>query len=69
MQVPLLKATLDAMCVPRREISGYEADDIIGTLATSWAGDVVIITGDKDELQLVSDKVSVKLAVTKGRPK
>lgn len=66
MQVPLLKETLDAMRVPRRELMGYEADDIIGTLATGWPGEVVIITGDKDELQLVSDKVSVKLAVTKG---
>ncbi|HWQ51097.1 MAG TPA: DNA polymerase I [Terriglobales bacterium] len=66
MQVPLLKETLDAMRVPRREIAGYEADDIIGTLAKCWPGEVVIITGDKDELQLVSDRVTVKLAVTKG---
>ncbi len=66
MQVPLLKETLDAMRVPRREIAGFEADDIIGTLATGWPDEVVIITGDKDELQLVTDKVTVKLAVTKG---
>ena len=66
MQVPLLKETLDAMGVARCEAAGFEADDIIGTLAENWQGDVVIITGDKDELQLVTESVTVKLAVTKS---
>ncbi|MCL2165579.1 MAG: hypothetical protein FWH55_14600, partial [Oscillospiraceae bacterium] len=62
MQMPLLKDVLDAMKVKRLEIDGYEADDIIGTVAkrAETAGlEPLIITGDKDELQLATDKTKV----------
>jgi DNA polymerase-1 len=59
-QIPFIKRLIAALGVPYMEIAGYEADDIIGTLAT-WASDqgadVVMISGDKDLLQLVSPKV------------
>ena len=59
-QIPFIKRLITALGVPYMEIPGYEADDIIGTLAT-WASDqgaeVVMISGDKDLLQLVSPKV------------
>ena len=62
VQMPLLKETLDAMGIRRYEIEGYEADDILGTAAavcekSGW--DCVVVTGDKDSLQLVSDTTSV----------
>ncbi|MGD9208715.1 MAG: DNA polymerase I [Syntrophobacterales bacterium] len=59
-QIPFIKRLIAALGIPYMEIPGYEADDIIGTLAT-WASDqgaeVVMISGDKDLLQLVSPKV------------
>ena len=62
VQMPLLKETLDAMGVRRYELEGYEADDILGTAASicekqNWK--CVVVTGDKDSLQLVSDGTSV----------
>ncbi len=68
MQLPLLKDTLDAMNVPRYELAGYEADDLIGTIsrrceAAGW--DCVIVTGDKDSLQLVTERTKVKLVSTR----
>ncbi|NLT58638.1 MAG: DNA polymerase I [Clostridiales bacterium] len=69
VQLPVLKEVLGAMRVCQLELPGYEADDIIGTLAERCdriGDDCVIVTGDKDDLQLVSDRVTVKLAVTKG---
>lgn len=61
-QMPLLKETLDAMGIRRYELEGYEADDILGTAASvcekqNW--DCVIVTGDKDSLQLISDTTTV----------
>ena len=55
-QMPILKELLDAMGIRRYELEGYEADDILGTAAAAcerenW--DCVIVTGDKDSLQLV----------------
>jgi DNA polymerase-1 len=59
-QIPFIKRLITALGIPYMEIPGYEADDIIGTLAT-WASDqgadVVMLSGDKDLLQLVSSKV------------
>ena len=69
MQMPLIKEILSLMGIACLEKEGYEADDIIGTLASMCdkAGDkCVIITGDKDDLQLVSSNVTCKLTVTKG---
>ena len=68
MQLPWLKQVLDAMDIPRYELAGYEADDLIGTIsrkceAADW--DCVIVTGDKDSLQLITDKTTVKLVSTR----
>ncbi|GAB4362838.1 MAG: DNA polymerase I [Deltaproteobacteria bacterium] len=62
-QVPLVKETIDALGVPRIEIPGVEADDIIGTLsriAEEEGMRVVIVSSDKDLYQLVSDRVVVR---------
>ncbi len=68
MQLPVLKDVLDAMNIPRYELAGYEADDLIGTVsrrceAAHW--DCVIVTGDKDSLQLVTEHTTVKLVSTR----
>ncbi len=62
VQMPLLKQALDAMGIRRYELEGYEADDILGTAAAicekaGW--DCVIVTGDKDSLQLITETTSV----------
>ncbi len=71
-QMEPLKDILRAMGLTLVEKPGYEADDILGTLAAAAAGrgeDCVLATGDRDSLQLVSDRVSVLLAATKmGHP-
>ncbi|MFH8371302.1 DNA polymerase I [Streptomyces sp. NPDC018031] len=67
-QVGLIGELLDSMNVRRFAVEGYEADDVIATLATQAeaAGfDVLIVTGDRDSFQLVSDHVTV-LYPTKG---
>ena len=58
-QVPAMKELLLAMGIAVVELPGYEADDIIGTLATRSAMPTLIVSGDKDVLQLVSDKTTV----------
>ena len=68
MQLPVMKQVLAAMSVPCYELAGYEADDLIGTIsrkcqAVGW--DCVIVTGDKDSLQLVTDRTRVKLVSTR----
>lgn len=71
-QFPVLKELLSAMGYRLVEMEGYEADDILGTLADTCekSGETcVIATGDRDSLQLVSKNVSVRIAATKfGRP-
>ncbi len=67
-QIPVLKQVLDAMNIPRYELEGWEADDLIGTIsarceAAGWECDAV--TGDKDALQLVSDQTHVLLVSTR----
>lgn len=67
-QVELIGELLDAMGVRRYAIDGYEADDVIATLATQAEAEgfkVSIVTGDRDTFQLVSDNVTV-LYPTKG---
>ena len=67
-QVELIGELLDAMRVPRFAVEGYEADDVIATLATRAADEgfqVSIVTGDRDAFQLVSDRITV-LYPTKG---
>ena len=68
MQMPVLKEVLDAMNIPRYELAGFEADDLIGTIsrrceAEGW--ECVIVTGDKDSLQLITDHTKVKLVSTR----
>ena len=67
-QMPVLKEVLDAMNIPRYELEGWEADDLIGTIsrkceAAGW--DCVVVTGDKDSLQLITDRTKVKLVSTR----
>lgn len=67
-QVELIGELLDAMNVSRFAVEGYEADDIIATLATQaeeLGYEVLIVTGDRDAFQLVSEHVTV-LYPTKG---
>ncbi|MDR1687522.1 MAG: DNA polymerase I [Clostridiales bacterium] len=68
-QIPLLKNLLQKMNIKIFELEGFEADDIIGTLAVKaeQAGLFpVIVSGDKDLLQLASDKILVRLPKTKS---
>ncbi len=59
-QIETLKNVLDAMDIKRFELAGFEADDIIGTIAHKFQQvDTVIITGDKDSFQLVDDNTCV----------
>lgn len=61
-QLPLIREVLEALRIPMLELEGYEADDLLATLAKHCRTercDVVIVTGDRDILQLVRDGVSV----------
>ena len=60
-QLAPLKEILAAMNIPILEMDGYEADDIIGTLAKRFAVETYIVTGDKDSLQLIDDTTTVLL--------
>ncbi|MFH8406223.1 DNA polymerase I [Streptomyces sp. NPDC018019] len=67
-QVELIGEMLDAMNVKRFAVEGYEADDVIATLATQAAAqgfEVSVVTGDRDSFQLITDDVTV-LYPTKG---
>ena len=68
VQMPVLKQVLDAMNIPRYELAGWEADDLIGTIAKTCeeAGwDCRVATGDKDSLQLVTDRTYIELVTTR----
>ncbi|MBC9732036.1 DNA polymerase I [Nocardioides marmotae] len=61
-QLPLIEEVLDALRIPFLKKDGYEADDIIATLTTQALADgmeVLILTGDRDSLQLVTDRSTV----------
>ena len=64
-QLPLIEEVLTAMRIPFLKKEGYEADDIIGTLVTEALADgsgideVLILTGDRDSIQLVTDRSTV----------
>ena len=72
MQMPYLKELLKALGYSCIECEGWEADDILGTLARASresANECVIATGDRDSFQLIGEGVTVRLAATKqGRP-
>ena len=59
-QIPLIKDVVRAFNLPAVELSGYEADDIIATLAKRYAEqglDITVVTGDKDLMQIVGERV------------
>ncbi|MCX2970289.1 MULTISPECIES: 5'-3' exonuclease [Streptomyces] len=60
-QVPVIEQVLDALGIARAEAPGYEADDVIGTLATAATDPVDIVTGDRDLFQLVDDARGVRV--------
>ncbi|PYC77255.1 flap endonuclease [Streptomyces tateyamensis] len=60
-QVPVIEQVLDALGIARIGVPGYEADDVIGTLATTATTPVRIVTGDRDLFQLVDDARGVQV--------
>ena len=69
MQMPVMKDVLRAMNIPIYECSGWEADDVIGTVGricsnNDW--ECVVVTGDRDSLQLIDENVHIKLVITKA---
>lgn len=67
-QMPVMKQVLRAMSIPIYECQGWEADDVIGTvgrICSNNAWQCVIVTGDRDSLQLIDDYVNVKLVISK----
>lgn len=68
-QIPLLKRILEAMGIKVYEMGGFEADDLLGTLAKKSEAmglQPVIVSGDRDLLQLASDVTRVRIPKTKG---
>lgn len=67
VQLPYAKRFMDALGLHPIELAGYEADDLLGTLSAMGEEkgyEVCLVTGDKDSLQLISDKTFVMLATT-----
>ena len=67
-QMPVMKQVLKAMNIPIYECQGWEADDVIGTVGkicsnNEW--ECVIVTGDRDSLQLIDENVHVKLVISR----
>ncbi len=68
MQMPIMKQVLQAMNTPIYECQGWEADDVIGTVGricsnNDW--ECVVVTGDRDSLQLIDRNVKVKLVISR----
>ena len=67
-QVPVLKELLTAMGIQVMELPGYEADDLLGTVASKSEAkgmDVLVVSGDRDLLQIVTDHIRVCIPKTK----
>lgn len=64
-QFPILQDILRAFHIPVYDAAGFEADDVLATITSRARGEVVIVTGDRDLLQLVNDRVKVFMP-TKG---
>ena len=67
-QMPVMKQVLQAMNIPIYECQGWEADDVIGTVSricsnNEW--ECVVVTGDRDSLQLIDENVHVKLVISR----
>jgi 5'-3' exonuclease len=60
-QVPLILEVLEAIGIPAVEAPGYEADDVLGTLATTQPGPIEVASGDRDLFQLIDDAKPVRL--------
>ncbi|MDO4522367.1 MAG: DNA polymerase I [Eubacteriales bacterium] len=68
-QVPVIKEVLTAMQVPLMMLEGYEADDLLGTVAKKAEKDgliVSVVSGDRDLLQLATDRIMIRIPKTKG---
>ena len=68
MQMPVMKDVLRAMNIPIYECQGWEADDIIGTvgkICSNNGWECVVVTGDRDSLQLIDENVHIKLVISK----
>jgi 5'-3' exonuclease len=63
-QIPVIEAVLAAAGVAMAAADGYEADDVIGTLAARAGGPVDVVTGDRDLFQLVDDARSIRVIYT-----
>ena len=66
-QMPVMKQVLTAMNIPIYACEGWEADDVIGTVGRICSGsgwECVIVTGDRDSLQLIDENVRVKLVIS-----
>ncbi len=66
-QVDAVEEVLDALGLARIGVAGYEADDVIGTLATAAERPVDVVTGDRDLFQLVDDERGVRVLYTAAR--
>lgn len=69
VQMPVIKEVLDAMGIERVEIAGYEADDVLGTVSKkceTGGAECVIVTGDKDSFQLITEKTHIRHVRTKS---
>jgi 5'-3' exonuclease len=64
VQVPIIVETLTALGIPIVGLAGYEADDIIGTLAATATTPVDVVTGDRDLFQVVDDERDVRVVYT-----
>ncbi len=68
-QMPVMKEVLAAMNIPIYACQGWEADDVIGTVGSICSNngwECVVVTGDRDSLQLIDENVHIKLVITKG---
>ena len=68
-QMPIIKNVLQAMNIKVIELPGYEADDILGSLAKSSEKkgvEVTLLTGDRDSFQLASDNITIRIPRTKA---
>ena len=68
MQMPVMKDILRAMNIPIYECQGWEADDVIGTvgkICSNNGWECVVVTGDRDSLQLIDENVHIKLVISK----
>jgi DNA polymerase-1 len=67
-QMPLVREVLAALRIPVVEVAGYEADDLIATLVKEARGEglpVLVVTGDRDNLQLIDDAADVRVMMTR----